>query len=79
MRAAAALAALAATLLLAACSGGSSDAPASSPPGSTSAQEGSTQTAGKPALTDLRSIDQFRALFNAEQGTPRLVLLLSPT
>jgi hypothetical protein len=31
------------------------------------------------ALRDLASADAFRAIFNAGVGTPRLVLLLSPT
>ena len=30
-------------------------------------------------LTDLRSVGQFQALFNADAGMPRLVLILSPT
>jgi hypothetical protein len=30
-------------------------------------------------LTDLHSVDQFQSLFNADVGTPRLVLMLSPT
>jgi hypothetical protein len=30
-------------------------------------------------LTDLRSVGQFQALFNADVGTPRLVLIFSPT
>ncbi len=30
-------------------------------------------------LTDLDSVSQFQKLFNAEVGTPRLVLILSPT
>jgi hypothetical protein len=30
-------------------------------------------------LTDLRSVDQFRSLFDADAGIPRLVLVLSPT
>jgi hypothetical protein len=30
-------------------------------------------------LTDLKSVDQFQTLFNADVGTPRLVLILSPT
>ncbi len=30
-------------------------------------------------LTDLHSIAQFQQLFNADTGTPRLVLILSPT
>ncbi len=28
---------------------------------------------------DLHSVDQFQSLFNADVGTPRLVLMLSPT
>jgi hypothetical protein len=30
-------------------------------------------------LTDLNSVSQFQKLFNAGVGTPRLVLILSPT
>jgi anti-sigma-K factor RskA len=30
-------------------------------------------------LTDLHSVDQFRSLFDAGDGTTRLVLILSPT
>ena len=30
-------------------------------------------------LTDLHSVAQFQELFNADAGTPRLVLILSPT
>jgi hypothetical protein len=30
-------------------------------------------------LTDLRSIGQLQTLFNDGKGTPRLVLILSPT
>ncbi len=30
-------------------------------------------------LTDLRSIDDLRARFDADAGSPRLVLLVSPT
>ena len=30
-------------------------------------------------LTDLNSVGQFQQLFNADVGTPRLVLILSPT
>ncbi len=30
-------------------------------------------------LTDLRSVDQLRTLFNAHAGEPRLVVLVSPT
>lgn len=31
------------------------------------------------ALTDLASLDQFRAAFNAETRRPHLLVLLSPT
>jgi hypothetical protein len=31
------------------------------------------------ALTDLHSIDQLQSLFNAGQGSPRLLLIMSPT
>ncbi len=31
------------------------------------------------ALTDLATLDQFRATFNAESHRPRLLVLLSPT
>jgi len=30
-------------------------------------------------LTDLRSIDDLRARFDADAGSPRLILLVSPT
>jgi hypothetical protein len=30
-------------------------------------------------LTDLHSVSQFQTLFNADVGTPRLVLIFSPT
>ncbi|MBV9231321.1 MAG: hypothetical protein JOZ18_18560 [Chloroflexi bacterium] len=30
-------------------------------------------------LTDLNSMNQFQTMFNADVGTPRLVLILSPT
>jgi hypothetical protein len=33
----------------------------------------------KTGLTDLRSVDQLRTLFNAHAGEPRLILLMSPT
>lgn len=32
-----------------------------------------------PDLRDLDSVEQFRGLYNAKAGVPRLVLLLSPT
>ena len=33
----------------------------------------------KTTLTDLRSIDDLRTRFDADSGSPRLVLLVSPT
>ena len=32
-----------------------------------------------PTLTDLKSVDELKTLFNEDRGKPRLVLLLSPT
>ena len=32
-----------------------------------------------PSLTDLQNIAELQAAFNAHQGTPRIILLLSPT
>lgn len=32
-----------------------------------------------PRLTDLKSVDELKGLFNQDRGKPRLVLLLSPT
>jgi hypothetical protein len=53
-------------LPLAGCLGSSSDMPSSA-------------ERSEPALTDLESVDQFRSLFNESTGTPRLLVLLSPT
>lgn len=33
----------------------------------------------RPALADIGRVDDFRTAFNADAGTPRIVLLLSPT
>lgn len=33
----------------------------------------------QPGLKDLRSLEQFTAVFNRDHGRPRLILLLSPT
>jgi hypothetical protein len=40
---------------------------------------GSLQPDTKVALADLRSIDDLRTRFNQDKGSPRLLLLLSPT
>lgn len=34
---------------------------------------------GYEQLTDINGIEQLTAEFNAEEGSPRLILLLSPT
>ena len=39
---------------------------------------GATRPAGL-AVTDLRDVAELRARFNADQGVPRLVLVLAPT
>ena len=36
-------------------------------------------SAGSPTIAELNSVDELRARFNADRGTPRIVLLLSPT
>ena len=36
-------------------------------------------SAGPHMITELNSVDELRARFNADRGTPRIVLLLSPT
>jgi hypothetical protein len=33
----------------------------------------------EPVLEELKSLDEFKAHFNADEGKPRIVLLLSPT
>lgn len=43
-------------------------------------QRGMYQAPGPAAtLTDLRDVEQLAALFNEQQGVPRLILLLAPT
>ena len=69
-----ALAAVISALLLSSSCGGSSQQTASSPPSQTF--DASTR------LADLEHPDRTSALFslfNADQGTPRLLLLMSPT
>jgi hypothetical protein len=40
---------------------------------------GASHLKAAPELRDLRQIDDFKKLFNADKGLPRIVLLLSPT
>jgi hypothetical protein len=40
---------------------------------------GSRQPNSNIALTDLHEIQELRTRFNQDKGTPRLLLLLSPT
>lgn len=40
---------------------------------------GSHKAPTTSGLTDLRSIDQLKSLFNEQSGQPRLILLISPT
>ena len=68
--AASVLALLAAALAIAGCGSGSSDE--GTPATSSSERDG-------VRLTDLTSVEQLRTRFNDDRGTPRLILLLSPT
>ena len=40
---------------------------------------GSIKPDSNVVLTDLNSVEDLRARFNQDKGTPRLLLLLSPT
>jgi hypothetical protein len=40
---------------------------------------GSLKPNSNVTLTDLHNLEELRATFNQEKGTPRLLLLLSPT
>jgi predicted ATPase len=40
---------------------------------------GSATLLKAPTLADVANLDSFKARFNVDAGTPRLVLLLSPT
>jgi hypothetical protein len=62
------LAALFLALLAPGCGGSGDDDQAAEP-----------AAPGDPALTDLTSVDQFKERFNADQGVPRLVVLVAPT
>jgi hypothetical protein len=42
-------------------------------------QSSSSSGSAKPGITELENIGQLRNAFNAHQGIPRLVVLLSPT
>lgn len=57
---------LAATALATACSAQTTDS-------------GSANTAARIPVVAMPSIDQFAAIFDADKGTPRLILPISPT
>ena len=38
-----------------------------------------TSVLGESRLVDLKSLQQFKAAFNRDQGRTRIILLLSPT
>ena len=40
---------------------------------------GGGHRASSSRLTDLRSVEQLRSLFNSRSGEPRLIVLVSPT
>jgi ABC-type glycerol-3-phosphate transport system substrate-binding protein len=62
------LALLLVALLAAACGGSDDDRASRAAP-----------APAEPTLTDLTSVDQLRERFNADQGMPRLVVLVAPT
>ena len=62
---------LAAALAAAGCGGGEGDETGA--PATRSSERDDAQ------LTDLTSVEQLRSRFNADRGTPRLILLLAPT
>jgi hypothetical protein len=47
--------------------------------GGTRASSSSAPAAKRDGVTELRSIGQLRAAFNAHPGIPRLIVLASPT
>ena len=55
-----------------------STGPSSRTPATVTLAPGATRPAGL-TVTDLRDANQLQALFNADQGMPRLVLALAPT
>lgn len=42
-------------------------------------ESSATQAASSTTLTDLESIEQLQTAFNADEGKPRLLLILAPT
>jgi hypothetical protein len=56
----------------------SSTGPPGKAPVTVTLAPGMTRPAGL-AVTDLNDVEQLQAQFNADQGTPRLVLALAPT
>jgi hypothetical protein len=67
MRRLATLLVCAAAVVIAGCGGGSRATSSSAP------------AAKRDGVTQLRSIGQLRAAFNAHPGVPRLIVLASPT
>lgn len=58
--------------------GASSTGPSGKTPATVTLVPGATRPAGL-TVTDLDSVAQLQARFNADQGVPRLVLALAPT
>jgi hypothetical protein len=56
----------------------SSTGPSDTTPATVTLAPGATRPAGL-AVSDLHDLEQLRQRFNADQGTPRLVLALAPT
>jgi hypothetical protein len=63
------LAVLLLVLVAAACGGSDDDGPS----------RVAEPAPAEPTLTDLTSVDQLRERFNADQGVPRLIVLVAPT
>lgn len=62
---------------LAGCGGSDGDAGAQS--GNNEPPATAPSPAREATLSDITSVDELRARFNADEGKPRLLLLLSPT
>jgi hypothetical protein len=56
----------------------SSTGPSGRAPATGTLPPGATRPAGQ-TVSDLESVEQLQARFNADQGAPRLVLALAPT